>query len=161
MNKNITGNNAVFFESVMRLQRNLKRCAELVNPNSYGRGQGRALQYIADNDGLTVQQLANLMDMRPSSLNSRLQLLEKDKNIKKVRDKKDARVVHIHITQKGLATLENRKGGEHKVSADFCNCLTEEEQKQFIDMCNRLSDNLAAIKEADEQRKKELIKSIS
>lgn len=153
-----SSNNAEFFETVMRVHRNLKRCAEIVNPNSYGRGQGRALQYIKDYDGLTAQQLANMLDIRPSSLTSRLRPLETDKLIRKVRDKKDARVVRLHITAKGNAALENRKSGQKKMATDFCDCLSPEEQVLFLDMCNRLSDNLAKIKEDDDKRKKEIMR---
>ena len=162
-NKSSKQNNSVnseLYDSVMRLQRNLKRCSEIVQPNSYGRGQGRLLQFISDYDGITAQQLANLMDIRPSSLTSRLRSLQQDGNIIKTRDEHDARIIHIHITEKGKAALSQRKSAKQTVAADFCDCLSPEEQKLFIEMCNRLSENLADIKEKDTQRKRELIKKI-
>ncbi len=156
--KNKVSKNTEFFDSIMRVHRNLKRCADIVNPNSYGRGQGRALQYIADNEGITAHRLANLMDIRPPSLTSRLRPLEADNMIKKIRDKSDARVVRIYITDKGIEALAKRKSGHKQVERDFCSCLTPEEQLLFIDMCNRLSDNLIRLQKEEEERKKEMIK---
>ncbi|MEI3339551.1 MAG: hypothetical protein V8R80_06040 [Eubacterium sp.] len=74
---------------------------------------------------------------------------------------RDARVIHLHITQKGRDALEERKKTEKQIGVDFCSCLSPEEQQMFIEMCDRLSDNLTAIKEADEIRRKEIMKSIS
>ena len=148
-------------DSFQRLNRVIKRRSALMNPDSYGRSQGRVLRIIAAHDGINARDLANLLEIKPPSLTVKLNKLEADGNIVRRRDESDGRFTYIHITPKGYAAINKRDEEKKHMKQDFCDCLTEEEKALFCDMCDRLSANLNRIldEEIREQNAERLAKS--
>jgi len=138
-------------DSFQRLHRAIKRRSALINPESYGRSQGRVLRLIAANDGINASDLANLLEIKPPSLTVKLKKLEADGNIIRRKDEIDNRFTYIHITQKGYAAINRRDDDKKTVKQDFSDCLTPDEKILFCDMCDRLSANLNRI--LDEEKK--------
>lgn len=138
-------------DSFQRLNRAVKRRSALINPESFGRSQGRVLRIIAANDGINASDLANLLEIKPPSLTVKLKKLEADGNIVRRKDEIDNRFTYIHITQKGYAAINRRDDEKKIVKQDFSDCLTPEEKAMFCDMCDRLSANLNRI--LDEEKK--------
>ncbi|WP_027400396.1 MarR family transcriptional regulator [Anaerovorax odorimutans] len=136
-------------ESFQRLGRNIKRRIPPTMPNTHGRAQGKTLRLIEQNDGIRANELAILLDIRPSSLTQKLDKLEIDGNIKRIRDRRDARVVRIYITDEGREALEQRKKERQQIKQDFSDCLTEREKEIFCELCDRLSNNLERIREEE------------
>jgi DNA-binding MarR family transcriptional regulator len=134
-------------DAFQRLNRNIKRRYSFINPGSHGRAQGKTLRLIEKNEGIRANELATLLDIRPSSLTQKLDKLESDGNIRRTRDKHDARVVRIYITDKGKGALTLREKEKEKITEDFSDCLSKDEKAIFIELCNRLSDNLENIYE--------------
>lgn len=136
-------------DSFQRLGRNIKRRASITMPDTQGRAQGKTLRLIEEHDGIRANELAVLLDIRPSSLTQKLDKLEADGNIQRIRDRRDARVVRIYITEQGVEALEQRKRDREQIKQDFSDCLTEEEKKIFCELCDRLSNNLERIREEE------------
>ncbi len=136
-------------DAIQRLGRNIKRKSSPTMPDTYGRAQGKTLRLIERNDGIVANDLALLLDIRPSSLTQKLNMLEQDGNIMRVRDRRDARVVHIHITEQGREALEMRDKERDKIKRDFSDCLSEDEKEMFCVLCDRLSDSLEKIREEE------------
>lgn len=136
-------------DSFQRLGRNIKRRASITMPDTQGRAQGKTLRLIEEHDGIRANELAVLLDIRPSSLTQKLDKLEADGNIQRIRDRRDARVVRIYITEQGLEALEQRKRDREQIKQDFSDCLTEAEKKIFCELCDRLSNNLERIREEE------------
>ena len=135
-------------DAFLRLGRNIKRKPSSM-PDTHGRAHGKTLRLIEQNDGIVANDLAVLLDIRPSSLTQKLNILELDGNIRRVRDRRDARVVHIYITQQGREALVLRNKEYEKIKHDFSDCLSEEEKKIFCELCNRLSDSLEKSREEE------------
>ncbi len=147
------GKRAELTDAVQRLDRSLKRTSSIWNGGICGRSQGRTLKVLAENDGVKASELANLLNLSPSTLSEKLQKLEEDGNIERVRDRSDLRVVRIFITDKGREVVKKRSDGTKKAKKDFTDVLTAEEIVQFEDMCRRLTDSLDGIY-AEEKRKR-------
>lgn len=136
-------------DAIQHLGRSIKRRGAKLNPASHGRAQGKTLRFIADNDGIKASQLADMLDIRPASLTQKLDRLEADGNIRRVRDINDARVVRLHITKEGLGAIERRELEKEKLTEDFSDCLSDAERKLFCEFCNRLSNNIERIEKIE------------
>lgn len=157
MNRNVVcelSKRAELTDAILRLDRSLKRTSSIwEGGRSGGRSQGRTLKVLAENDGLKASELANLLNLSPSTLSEKLQKLEDDGNIERVRDRNDLRVVRIFITDKGREIVKKRSDGTKKAKVDFSDVLSAEEFLQFQEMCARLTKSLDDIY-ADEKRKR-------
>ena len=136
-------------DAIQRLGRNIKRRSSVLTPDTHGRAQGKTLRLIEQNNGIRANELAEMLDIRPSSLTQKLDKLEEDGNIRCVRDRRDARVVRIYITDMGQEALEVREKEREQITRDFSDCLSEEEKEFFCALCDRLSDNLERIREEE------------
>ena len=140
----------VIMEKFRRLHNQLKRHVSMLGPGSYGRAQGRALKVIAANDGIRSAQLAALLGIRPATLTEQLDHLEEDGNIVRVRDQRDARVIHLHITEEGWATLAKRTLDDELLGQVFAECLTEEDMVAFCRMCDTVSEHVQALHQKEQ-----------
>lgn len=138
-------------DSFQKLNRAVKRRSALMNPDSYGRSQGRVLRIIAAHDGINASDLANLLEIRPPSLTAKLKKLEADGNIIRCKNENDSRFTYVRITPKGYAAINKRDEEKKTVRQDFADCLTQEERALFCDMCERLSVNLNRILDEEKQ----------
>lgn len=138
-------------DAIQRLGRNIKRYSTNSNPDGQGRGQGKTLRIIAQNEGIRANELAKILDIRPSSLTQKLDKLEADGNIRRIRDKRDARVVRLYLTKEGQETLEFRQKEREHITRDFTDCLSQEEKELFCQICDRLSCNFEEIREEEKR----------
>lgn len=65
------------------------------------RGQNRVLKIIADNDGLSQKELAELLDIRSASTSELLNKLERSNLIIREKDKADKRITHVFLSDEG------------------------------------------------------------
>ncbi|MEG1583887.1 MAG: MarR family transcriptional regulator [Anaerovorax sp.] len=150
------GKKSEVLDAIQRLGRNIKRYSTNSNGDAHGRGQGKTLRLIAQNQGIRANELAKLLDIRPSSLTQKLDKLEADGNIARVRDRRDARVVKLYLTEEGERTLAFRQKEREKITKDFSDCLSKEEKQLFCSLCDRLSQNFEEMRE-EEKRQQEYI----
>jgi DNA-binding MarR family transcriptional regulator len=64
-----------------------------------------ALSEVSENRGLTVSQVARRMYLHPSTISGIADRLQAKGLLRRVRDRKDQRIVHLQITERGLALL--------------------------------------------------------
>jgi len=96
------------------------------------------MRLISANSGTSSHELAEMMDIRPSSLTEMLNKLEESGIVVRTRDEKDLRVVRVSITELGTEELK-RHNEEKRQARDFLTeGLSEEEQKTFCELCDRL-----------------------
>lgn len=113
-----------------------------MNPLHNGRGQGSVLRLIYENEGLYAKELAEMLDIRPASLTNKLDQLEADGNIKRVRDPKDMRLIRLYMTEHGVQTLDTRKQLVANNKYDFVDCLTPQERELFDELCEKLINGM-------------------
>ncbi|MEN8254559.1 MAG: TolC family protein [Verrucomicrobiota bacterium] len=97
-----------------------------------------ALHYIAQKEGLTVNELATALHRGKSSTSGLLQRLEKSGLVKRTHSESDRRVVHIALTAKGRKLTEqlvvNRKQGIRKTYGS----LTAPERARHMQMLEKI-----------------------
>ncbi|MCD7948357.1 MAG: MarR family transcriptional regulator [Oscillospiraceae bacterium] len=113
-----------------------------LSPHSNGRGHGRLLRLIANHDGILGKELALHMNISASTLSEKLNGLEEDGNIARVRDARDRRQVHIHLTPDGWTALRRREHGAKRQKELIASVMTEEEQALFCTQCRMLTEAL-------------------
>lgn len=127
-------------DEIMRLARRIRRY------NHHRQGHvtrlDRLLQLLLVNEGISLRDLACLMDMRPPSVSEWLDKLLVSGDVNKKQDSQDRRMVRISLTAKGR---KRALAAEKKVkqSADiFAGCLEPATEKAFVESCRRLHQHL-------------------
>lgn len=128
------------FEDFMRFENLLRRYLfwqkkdQVANPHQ---GQGRVLMLLKMQPEITQKQLTYLLDMRPQSLGELLTKLEKSGYITRTPSTEDRRVMVVKLTEAGLEVAAKMTDEPETTIFDQ---LNEEEQIQFSQLLNKLSD---------------------
>ena len=105
-------------------------------------GGGRLLAVLKENSNITSRELAEQLDIRPSSLTELLARLEKEELITRTQDDNDKRISRVTLTEKG-EKLEAEMAAAHNERIEkAAACFTEEEAVQFCQLCERLGKHL-------------------
>ncbi|BDZ31915.1 MarR family transcriptional regulator [Lactiplantibacillus sp. WILCCON 0030] len=105
-----------------------------------GRGQLRLLQLLAESPaGLTNAEIAEILDIRPSSVSATINRLEEVGLVERVPSKTDKRVVIVRLSEKGQKMADHRDQGVDDLSDQLFGCLSADEQV----MLQKLLDKLA------------------
>lgn len=147
----LSSQNPDVIDAVMRLARIIKRSDHehhhnqenhTSNPGGHQRGFGRnrLLYVISNNNGASSRELAEIVDIRPSSLTEMLGKLELEGLIEKFRDEHDSRIVHVALTESGTALMHSEAEVRRQYHTQIAEVLSREEQSQFCEYCKRLID---------------------
>lgn len=108
-------------------------------------GQQRVLEVLHKEDGLIQSYLAEVLDLRPSSLAELVKKLEAKDEVKRVEDEQDKRIKRVFLTDKGRNHINRLLEGNGN-SEDLFHGLNDQEIKQLnmlLDkMMNGWSDSL-------------------
>ncbi len=101
--------------------------------NNISRGQGRVLAILKKKDNISTKNLAIILGISVSALNSLLTKMEKNGFIVKENSKEDKRVLLIKLTEKG-------RDFEIKPSADYklFDCLDNNQKGEFNNYLNTI-----------------------
>lgn len=94
--------------------------------------QFRALRFLHLNNGATSSQLAQDIDISPSSSAQLADRLEKLELLQRVHDEKDRRVVRLHITTEGKKELARLKESIYQTVNSIYSCLSAEDLQEFL-----------------------------
>lgn len=138
-------------ESLYRLMRNLRR-----RPSHKGhppRSYMRVLRLLSREDGRSSRELSEALDIRPSSLSQMLDKMERDQAILREKDPSDMRVTRVSLTEAGKLILSKHHHSRHSGEKNLERWLSEEEQRVFKQICDKLSHELeqAQMQTGDEQ----------
>ena len=132
--------NTKVFDRLHKISRMLRRA------NGGGRGRGRSadklLQILLKQDGITAGELAEILDIRPSSLTEQIARLEHHGLVERRRSEIDSRMVQVFITPKGREETQRLIAWKNKEQAALVTCFTPEEEAQFIMLCDKLIAHL-------------------
>jgi DNA-binding MarR family transcriptional regulator len=135
--------NKELYHSLKRLNRLMHRVGHHgMGEHGLHRGQVYLLKTINQNDGLVQRDLAEILDIRPSSITEFLVKMEQDGLVLRKQDDKDQRLMHIHLTEQGRKAIESTDGTESGAYNSLFSCLTTEESSAMVAICNKLCDNL-------------------
>ncbi|GAF35550.1 MarR family winged helix-turn-helix transcriptional regulator [Lentilactobacillus farraginis] len=124
-----------FLHGSQRLARHAARPYQL-------RGQHRVLHVLAKEGTLIQSQLAEILDIRPSSLTELLSKLEDRGLISRTPDENDKRVTNVTLTDAGKKAIENESGTSDKLTDDIFAGLSDEEIEQLNNLFDKLNRSL-------------------
>lgn len=134
--------------AVMKLTRSMRRRPPRPEEGC-APGMGRPLSILADNEGASSRELAELLDIRPSSLTEMLVRLESEGLIARTTDSEDRRVTRVSLTDKGRELAAKMKSEHEQRVARVNACFTDEEAAAFCRMCERLAAHLETLAKED------------
>lgn len=135
--------------SIKRLNETIRHQQGIMSPDSNGRGHGRLLRTIAQNEGISGVELSLAMDIAPPVISEKLAVLERDGMIYRERDQRDRRRTHIYLTHDGTMALARREFGQKRFEERIRECLNEKERAVFCEMCERIMLGIKAMEEDD------------
>ena len=106
------------------------------------KGQSRCLYMIQMAGEISQRRLAEILNIRPTSLSETIKRLEEKGMITRTPDKSDKRTYIISLTPKGEAEMEQiRKSyvSEHK---EWLDCLTSEELDLFFKILTKINTSI-------------------
>ncbi len=105
--------------------------------NNLSRGQGRVLAVLKRKDGISTKDLALILGISISAVNSLLTKLEKNSFIIKTHSDDDKRVLLVKLTEKGR---------NHSINPildyDILNCLSDEQKLEFNKCLNLIINEM-------------------
>ncbi|MGO2637788.1 MAG: MarR family winged helix-turn-helix transcriptional regulator [Enterococcus viikkiensis] len=102
-------------------------------------GQQRVLAVLAKEDGLIQSQLAEILDIRPSSLAELMKKMEKSGDVLRKEEKQDKRIKRVFLTEQGRQKAQKYSRVSEDMSEAFFAGLTEEEQENFSAYMQKIS----------------------
>lgn len=102
-------------------------------------GQQRVLAILDKEDGLIQSQLAEILDIRPSSLAELMKKMEKSGDVRRQEEEQDRRIKRVFLTVKGKEKAQKLGVAGGDMSEAFFAGLTEEEQRQFSESLQKIS----------------------
>ncbi len=123
-----------------RIGRSMHRHPHHNGKHSHGRG--RLLTLLRENDGITSHELAELLDVRPSSLSQMLSRLSEEGLIIRTSDENDRRISHISLSETGKALVSDIDADREADANRITSCFSDEEAEQFSTLCDKLCAHL-------------------
>lgn len=104
--------------------------------------QHHLLELVSNYNGTMQQDLAEKMDIRPSSMTELLGKLEQADYIVRKKDEEDQRIMRVFITEKGQQHVEQAQKTAVELTMNLFDCLTNDEQTQFLTLVQKVSTNI-------------------
>jgi DNA-binding MarR family transcriptional regulator len=140
---NENNTNEAMLASLDRVMRLLRRRPS--RRTNLGRGVYRLLTMIRNQKDISTRELASLLEIRPSSLNEKLLLLENEQLISRMRSSNDQRVFLVQLLPAGEAHLERIHAERKEFYETVGQILTEDEAEHLIELTNKLAEGIEAI----------------
>ena len=118
-------------------------CPEQLKDTGLTLGQPKVLDYLKDHDGVSQKEIAAGCLIEAGSLTSILNRMEEKDLIERKILNGNRRTFHIFMTESGK---KNQEEAFKKIEKTALNGISEEEQKQFMDIFCRIYRNLADMK---------------
>lgn len=132
------------YDALQKLNRNMHRGRHRTIKSNVGihHGKIKLLILISKNDGIIQRDLAEMLDMRPSSLTEMISSLEKSLLIKRQQDENDRRIMHVYLTEEGKNIIEDFVKSKDDLPDFIFGCLSEEEKEKMLEIVNKINLSL-------------------
>lgn len=140
-----------------KLMQQIRNCTNLVhrlihrehhyiNPvitgSGMGRGQGLVLRTLAENDGMTQTEIAEKLDIRPSSLGELVLKLVENGFVERRQNENDKRVINVYLTEKGRGVEKEFINLRQQSAESWCAGLSENEKSQLFELLSKLISSM-------------------
>ncbi|MCR4436371.1 MAG: MarR family transcriptional regulator [Clostridiales bacterium] len=135
------------YHALVRLYRQMFRLVHLEMHGKYElyRGQANLLLLILKNNGASQGDLAEQLDVRPSSMTEMVAKMERAGLVTRKQDEKDQRVMRIYLTEDGRKAAESLAGTTDEFLGSIFNSLTDEEKEQMLVITEKLCASMEAM----------------
>ena len=123
-----------------------KKLMEQLKDTGLTLGQPKVLDYLKDHDGASQKEIAAGCLIEAGSLTSILNRMEEKDLIERKMLNGNRRTFHIFMTESGKKNQKLVEEAFEKIEKTALNGISEEEQKQFMDIFCRIYRNLADMK---------------
>ena len=123
-----------------------KKLMEQLTDTGLTLGQPKVLDYLKDHDGASQKEIAAGCLIEAGSLTSILNRMEEKDLIERKMLIGNRRTFHIFMTESGKKNQKLVEEAFEKIEKTALNGISEEEQKQFMDIFCRIYRNLADVK---------------
>lgn len=124
------------FKKTTALLRRSAASVHTANTPIRGRGYGHILQKLSESNGISQQQLADALDLRPQTVSEALIAMEQVGLIRRVPSERDARSVLVYITPSGQQRNKELTAERNELAHQFFAPLTAEEKETlFLILC--------------------------
>ena len=123
-----------------------KKLMEQLKDTGLTLGQPKVLDYLKDHDGVSQKEIAAGCLIEAGSLTSILNRMEEKDLIERKILNGNRRTFHIFMTESGKKNQKRVEEAIKKIEKTALNGISEEEQKQFMDIFCRIYRNLADMK---------------
>ncbi|CAM3022847.1 MarR family transcriptional regulator [Lactococcus hircilactis] len=113
---------------------------QMKNRGNRNGAQGLLVE-LWNKDGLTNAELAELLDIKPSSVTAQVKQLEEAEMVVRKQDENDKRVSRVFLTEKGREAQETRDTMHNDISETIFGNLTDEEQEQLVKLMEKLVES--------------------
>jgi DNA-binding MarR family transcriptional regulator len=131
------------FSQISRLEH--ARAHELLEELGLYRGQHRILRALWGQDGLTHTELSRHAHVRPSTISTTIQRMEKADLVKRRHDAEDQRVSRVYLTEVGRALQGDVEQTWRKLEEEMFAELTLEERVLLRRLFLQMRENLMRV----------------
>jgi DNA-binding MarR family transcriptional regulator len=101
-----------------------------------------AIFLLSQSKEMTMGQMSAMLDLTPRAITGLTVGLEKKKYIKRRRDKEDARIVWLSLSDSGKNFLKKVRPDASRKLANLFEVLTKSEQIELVRLIEKLTDNM-------------------
>ena len=101
-----------------------------------------AIFLLSQSKEMTMGQMSAMLDLTPRAITGLTVGLEKKKYIKRRRDKEDARIVWLSLSDSGKNFLKKVRPDASRKLANLFEALTKSEQIELVRLIEKLTDNM-------------------
>ena len=105
-------------------------------------GQDGLLYHLSINDGQTMSELVEKMDIQHATLFNMIERMAKNNLVTKEKDETDGRTSRIYLTRQGMKLLEQLSQAWKEIEMQLRQNLSAMETKTFILIARKINDNL-------------------
>lgn len=102
----------------------------------------RTLMHIMNNPGINQQSLATFLEVEPITTGRMIDRLEKQGLVERRQDPTDRRAWLLHLTEDGLALLEQLKARAAIVMQQSTDMFAPQELSQLVELLRRMREHL-------------------
>ena len=121
------------------------RAHELLEELGLYRGQHRILRALWEEDGLTHTELSGLSHVRPSTITTTIQRMEKAGLVERKHDAEDQRVSRAYLTKVGRALQGDVEQTWHRLEEEIFDGFTLEERVLLRRFLLQMRENLMRV----------------
>lgn len=135
--------------NIMHIASNARRSMKLPHEGNCRRfrGFGHILDLLAENDGLSQQQIAAALDIRPQSASEAIAGMEQQEFVERRINAQDRRSSFVYITPKGAEQQKRLQAERIRNAQRIMAPLTEEEKEILMGLLTKITSALQKDKE--------------